>query len=193
MALRLILASSSRYRAQLLARLGVEFETVTPNVDERRLTTESAREATLRLARAKAQAVASRYEGALVVGSDQLAELDGEALGKPGTEMAALAQLQRLAGRTVNFHTGVCLWAGGGHRVQLDSVRYEVSLRKLSPEAIQRYVAREAPLDCAGSFRSEGLGIALFERMAGDDPTALIGLPLIRLVAMLEREGLQIP
>lgn len=189
----LILASTSAYRRQLLTRLGLDFQVMAPRVDEARGSAETARQAATRLAQAKAQAVACRHPEALVIGSDQLAEVDGEVLGKPGSALKAVAQLARLAGHTVTFQTGLCLIAGAGARTQLDCVSYQVTIRPLTKAAIERYVARERPWDCAGSFKSEGLGIALFSRQQGDDPTALIGLPLIRLIDMLALEGVQIP
>ncbi len=190
---RLILASTSPYRRELLGRLRLAFETLAPQVDESRSPGETARSAAMRLAQAKAQAVARLHADALVIGADQLTEVDGEVLGKPGTEKDAISQLARLAGRTVTFHTGLCLVAGPCARVQLDCVPYQVTLRPLALAAIKRYVAQERPFDCAGSFKSEGLGISLFSRQQGEDPTALVGLPLIRLVDMLALEGIRVP
>jgi MAF protein len=190
---QLILASTSPYRRELLRRLTLEFLCEAPDVDEGRHAGETAEAAVRRLAQAKARAVAARHRQALVVGSDQLAEIDGEVLGKPGSESAAVSQLRRIAGRTVTFHTGLCVRDSGSGREQLDCVPYQVTLRPLSITAIRRYVAQERPLDCAGSFKSEGLGVSLFECQRGTDPTALLGLPMIRLVAMLALEGIELP
>ena len=189
----LILASTSRYRAELLARLGLPFETAAPDVDETPLPGEPADKLVARLSLAKARAVAARADkGSLVIGSDQVAVLDGTILGKPGTEANAKDQLARLSGRTVRFLTGLCLFntATGTHQVRV--VETPVRFRKLSAAAIADYVQREQPLDCAGSFKSEGLGIALFETIGGTDPNALIGLPLIELCTLLADQGVAI-
>jgi septum formation protein len=194
--MKLVLASTSRYRKALLDRLGLPFESMAPEVDETPLPGESPEALVSRLARAKAGAVAAQLENALVIGSDQLAAVDGEVLGKPGTEENARAQLARLSGREVTFLTGLCLVraAAGNKDSEEDFALVEtpVRFRQLSQEQIADYVAREQPLDCAGAFKSEGLGIALFERLGGDDPNALIGLPLIALCSMLERAGLPV-
>lgn len=145
-----------------------------------------------RLAEAKARAVAARFPDALIIGSDQVATVDGTILGKPGTHAAAAAQLRRLSGRRVTFLTGLCLLNASSGRVQLDVVPFHVIFRALTEEMIENYLRREQPYNCAGSFKSEGLGIVLFERLEGDDPTALIGLPLIRLSRMLETENLPV-
>ena len=187
----LILASGSRYRAELLSRLGLPFETVSPDVDESPRPGESCDGLARRLARAKAEAVLARHPGAWVLGSDQVADLDGTPLGKPGTRERAREQLKRLSGRTVVFHTAVCLLAGG--RVHEALVPTEVAFRPLSDDEIERYLDRENALDCAGSAKSEGLGIALLERLTGDDPTALVGLPLATVAAMLRAEGVPVP
>jgi septum formation protein len=187
--LPLILASTSRYRRELLGRLGLPFEVVAPDVDEGSLPGERPRETALRLAEAKARAVAARGSAGLVVGSDQVAECDGEPVGKPGSHEAAIAQLQRLSGRTVTFHTGVALVNAATGRVQRELVDVASTFRTLSRREIDAYLARERPYDCAGSVRSEALGITLFERIVSDDPTALIGLPLIVLARMLRAEG----
>jgi septum formation protein len=194
--MKLVLASTSRYRKALLDRLGLAFETMAPEVDESPLPGESPEGLVSRLSRAKAGAVAARLENALVIGSDQLAAVDGEVLGKPGTEENARAQLSRLSGKEVTFLTGLCLAraASGNTDSKEDFALVEtpVRFRQLSPAQIADYVAREQPLDCAGAFKSEGLGIALFERIGGDDPNALIGLPLIALCSMLEEAGLPV-
>jgi len=189
----LILASTSRYRAELLARLGLPFSTAAPDIDEAALPGESARDLVTRLSLAKAQAVADRLSrAALVIGSDQVAVIDTDILGKPGTEAKARAQLTRLSGREVCFLTGLCLLntATGAHQERV--VETPVRFRVLSETAIADYVHREQPLDCAGAFRSEGLGIALFEGIGGFDPNALIGLPLIELCSLLADQGVAV-
>ena len=198
--MNLVLASTSRYRKSLLDRLGLPFQTMAPEVDETPLPGESPDDLVSRLSIAKASAVAGQLSDALVIGSDQLAVVDGEILGKPGTEARAQEQLARLSGRQVTFLTGLCLahagaeatgeMAAGAHEFEL--IRTPVHFRELSSGQIEDYVRREQPLDCAGAFKSEGLGIALFERIGGDDPNALIGLPLIALCSMLERAGVPV-
>ena len=190
--LPLVLASTSPYRRELLSRLGINFSICSPEVDESRHAGESPSELVLRLSEAKARAGAAQTGDALVIGSDQVAVVGDEVLGKPGSIERACAQLSRLAGQQVTFLTGLCLYNSATRNVQLDLVPFRVSFRKLSASQIEDYVHRERPLNCAGSFKSEGLGIALFERMEGDDPTALIGLPLIRLVNMLEAESVSV-
>jgi septum formation protein len=185
----LILASTSRYRRELMLRLGLPFTVAAPGVDEAARPGETPAATALRLSEAKARAVAAGRPEGLVIGSDQVAECDGEPVGKPGTHQAAAAQLQRLSGRTVTFHTGVALVNAATGRVQHDLVDVASTFRTLSAAEIEAYLAREQPYDCAGSVRSEALGIALFERIASDDPTALIGLPLIALARMLRAEG----
>lgn len=189
---RLILASGSPFRRELLARLQMPFAARTPELDETARPGEDAASLVTRLAEAKARAVAAREANALVIGSDQVAVLDGEILGKPGDHARAAAQLTRASGQTVVFHTGLCLLDGTSGRKQLAVVPFRVVFRTLTPERIEHYLRREQPYQCAGSFKSEGLGIALFERLEGDDPTGLIGLPLIRLVGMLEAEGVEV-
>jgi septum formation protein len=185
----LILASTSRYRRDLLARLGLPFDVVAPGVDEIPLAGETPAHTALRLAEDKARAVATTRGTGLVIGSDQVAECNGEPVGKPGSHFAAVAQLARLSGRTVTFHTGLALVNAASGRVQRELVDVTSTFRELSSTEIDTYLARERPYDCAGSVRSEALGIALFERIASDDPTALIGLPLIALARMLRAEG----
>lgn len=187
----LVLASGSRYRAELLARLGIAFETWSPSVDETPAAGESCAETARRLARAKARAAVDRFPGAWAIGSDQVAELDGQPIGKPGNRDNARRQLQAMRGRTVVFHTGVCLLANG--RVHESVVPTAVSFRSLADDEIERYLDREPAFDCAGSAKSEALGIALIASLRGDDPTALVGLPLIALSAMLRSEGLAVP
>jgi septum formation protein len=189
---RLVLASTSPYRRELLTRLGLAFTAIAPETDETRFPDEPPEELVRRLSEAKARAVAARHPDALVIGSDQVAVSEDEVLGKPGGHEAAVAQLQRLSGRRVSFLTGLCLLNARTGEVQLDLVPFHVVFRPLDDTMIEHYLQRERPYNCAGSFKSEGLGIALFERLEGDDPTALIGLPLIRLTRMLEQEGLSV-
>ncbi len=187
----LILASTSRYRADLLSRLRVPFSCEAPAVDETPLPAEPPRQLATRLARAKAAAVAAAHPGAWVIGSDQVAELDGAPLGKPGTGEAARAQLAAMSGRQVLFHTAVCVSDGERHLQAVDLTR--VDFRTLHADEIERYVDAELPLDCAGSFKCEGLGITLFEAIHSQDPTALVGLPLIGLSRLLREAGLALP
>jgi septum formation protein len=190
--MRIVLASSSQYRRELLHRLGLQFVVDRPDIDESPLAAESAHELAGRLARAKAQAVAARHPNALVVGSDQVALHEATILSKPGTPAAAVAQLMSIRGKTTVFHTGLCLLNTRTGRLQSAVVPFSVTIRDLSQAAVERYVARDQPYDCVGAFKAEGLGIALFSRMTGDDPTALIGLPLIQLVTMLNAEGVDV-
>jgi len=191
-----VLASGSPYRRELLARLQLPFTCQAAEVDETPLRGEAPHALVRRLSLAKAQWVAARQPadtGVLVIGSDQVAVRDGILLGKPGNPEQARSQLRAASGRRVDFLTGLCLLDNIGNEYQLDCVPYSVFFRNLSESQIASYVAMENPLDCAGSFKSEGLGISLFERMQGEDPTALIGLPLIRLVSMLARLGIVLP
>jgi septum formation protein len=197
--MKLFLASTSRYRRMLLERLDLPFEAMAPEVDETAMPGETPEALVGRLSRAKSAAVAAKLsdagggrKNALVIGSDQLAVIDGHILGKPGTEARAREQLARLSGREVTFLTGLCLTEAATGSQQYELVSTPVRFRQLSPGQIEDYVAREQPLDCAGAFKSEGLGIALFERLGGDDPNALIGLPLIALCTMLDRAGLPV-
>ena len=190
---RLILASSSPFRRELLSRLGLPFTTLSPAVDESVQTGEAAEDLTTRLARAKAQTIAAQCPNSLVIGSDQVAVLDSRILGKPGHHAAACAQLRSASGKTVRFYTGLCLYDSNSGRAQTAVVDYQVHFRDLSDAMIERYLQRETPYQCAGSFKSERLGIALFSRLQGDDPTALIGLPLIKLVDMLAQEHIFVP
>ncbi len=189
----LVLASTSPYRAQLLTRLGLPFETASPEVDERARPDEAPEALVTRLAQAKAEAVAPAHPDSLIIGSDQVAVIDGEILGKPGSHDKALEQLRRAAGRSVTFHTGLCLLDSRSGRHQALCEPFRVHFRELSDEQLQRYLERERPYDCAGSFKSEGLGITLFRRLEGDDPNALVGLPLIRLVELLGNVGVELP
>lgn len=187
-----ILASTSAYRASLLRRLLDRFEQASPGTDEDPLPGEAPAARAARLAEAKARAVAATRSGCVVIGSDQVADLDGTVLDKPGTVPAAHKQLATSSGREVVFHTAVCVIdAGGTASLHIDETR--VRFRPLSTEDIERYVDRECPLDCAGSFKCEGLGIALFERIVNEDPTALIGLPLIATSRLLRDAGIALP
>ena len=188
--LRLILASSSAYRRELLSRLRLPFEAIAPDVDETPRAGEAPEDTALRLARDKAEAIARRHPGALVIGSDQVATLDGEQIGKPGDHANALAQLRRMRGRRVVFHTALCLWDGRADRFELENVQVFVDFRDLPDAELDAYLRIEQPYDCAGSAKNEGLGIALLERIDSSDPTALTGLPLIALTGMLRRAGL---
>jgi MAF protein len=181
----LVLASTSRYRAELLGKLGLPFVTASPGTDESPLPGESPQDLVTRLAQAKAEAVAARFPDALIIGSDQMAVCGSDVLGKPGTRERAEAQLALLSGRSVEFVTGLCLHDARSGRTAVEMDLTRVVFRQLSATEIRDYVAREQPLDCAGAFKSEGLGIALFERIEGEDPNALIGLPLIRLCRLL--------
>ena len=189
---RILLASTSVYRQQLLARLGVAFEVVDPLVDETPRPGEAAAGLVARLAEDKARSGAVGEHDALVIGADQVAVLDGDMLGKPGGAEANRRQLERAAGRRVQFLTGLCLFATQGRRARVEVVPYAVRFRKLTSEQIAAYVEREQAFDCAGGFRCEGLGSALFEHMEGPDPTALVGLPLLRLTQMLASEGVDV-
>ena len=190
--LPLVLASTSPYRRELLQRLGLPFQTLVPDVDESRRPGETPQSLVLRLAEAKARAVAAAFPAALIIGSDQVACIDGEILGKPGDRERAIAQLSRASGRVVVFETGLCLLNSANGRAQVCREPFRVEFRTLTPAQIAGYVDREQPFNCAGSFKSEGLGIALFHRLVGNDPSALVGLPLIRLVAMLADEGVEV-
>ena len=185
---KLILASDSAYRKLLLRRLRLPFDAVAPQLEETRLEGESGLAMARRLAVAKARSVAARYPDAIIIGSDQVAELDAEILGKPGSADEACHQLRQCSGEQVDFYTGLCLINGSSQQDGVET--FMVQFRNLSEREIQRYVELEQPLDCAGSFKCEGLGSVLFERLQGDDPTALEGLPLIRLAAMLRAAGL---
>jgi len=184
----LILASTSRWRAELLCRLGLPFVQAAPGVEEVRLPGERPDVLATRLAVEKARAVARLHPDAVVIGSDQVAVLDGEVLGKPGTEERARAQLARASGRSVEFLTAVATVDRGAVRSELD--RTLVRFRTLTEDEIARYVARERPLDCAGSFRSEALGVALFDAIETRDPAALVGLPLVALCRLLRAAGI---
>lgn len=191
--LPLILASSSAYRKQLLQRLGIPFECASPDIDETPHTGETAEALVERLAMEKALALQERYPHHLIIGSDQVALLDRRILGKPLTVERAEQQLSAASGKCVVFLTGLALLNSQNGRRQQDHVPFSVHFRELDTNLIRRYIQREMPLDCAGSFKAEGLGISLFRSTEGEDVTSLIGLPLIRLVDMLAAEGIVIP
>ena len=189
---KLILGSSSPYRRELLSRLRLAFEVAPPQVDETALTHETPEQLACRLAMSKARDVASHFPAAVVIGSDQVADLEGIALGKPGNHPRATTQLQQMSGKTVIFQTAVavvCLETGFA---QLDLARVKVKFRNLSGSEIEAYLRAETPYDCAGSAKSEGLGIALLESIDNDDPTALVGLPLIRTCRMIQAAGIRV-
>lgn len=189
---RIVLASTSSYRRALLERLRLPFEVRSPQVDEARLPGETARATALRLAEAKARAVAPICPGALIIGSDQVAALGDAHLGKPGDHANAVAQLKAMRGKEVVFHTALALINSDTGTAQTAEIPTAVAFRNYSDVEIERYLAAEQPYDCAGSAKIEGLGIILVERVRGDDPSALIGLPLARLAAMLRQEGVTI-
>lgn len=186
---QLVLASTSRYRRELLSRLTLSFTTHAPNVDETPIAGESPDATAVRLARSKALVVALAHPNAVVIGSDQVADFEGLRLDKPGTRARAIAQLEAVSGRTVEFRTAVCVAVDGGERVFEALVPTRVTFRAFDRARAERYVDIEQPLDCAGSAKAEGLGIALIAAIVGDDPTALIGLPLIATVSLLQQAG----
>lgn len=190
---RLILASSSKYRKELLNRLHLPFDVLVPHIDETPALGESPEQTAMRLAREKAIAVTEQAPEALVIGSDQVATLDGQQIGKPGTHENALKQLQQMRGRCVIFHTALCLCNGRAtspdDRIQIENVQTFVTFRDLPDQELETYLHIEQPYDCAGSAKNEGLGIAILEKIESTDPTALTGLPLITLCSMLRRAG----
>ena len=190
--LQIVLASSSPFRRELLERLKISFVTASPEVDEQPLPGENPESTALRLSEAKARALAGRYPDALIIGSDQLACLDGKVFGKPGNHENAVRQLQAMRGRTVNFFTGLCLLNARNGKARVRGIPTLVTFRALDDDEIENYLRREQPYNCAGSAKSEGLGIALIARMKGEDPNALIGLPLIALCDLLRQEGVRI-
>ena len=189
----LVLGSTSRYRRELLQRLGLPFTVAAPDADETPLPGETPHALALRLALAKAHAVAAQHPDAVVIGSDQVADLHGQPLGKPGTHERASAQLQRMSGETVVFQTAVAVVCAATGFEQVDLAPVEVRFRTLTGDEIERYLHAEQPYDCAGSAKSEGLGISLLDAILSDDPTALVGLPLIRTCRMLRAAGLTLP
>ncbi|MBI3778428.1 MAG: septum formation inhibitor Maf [Gammaproteobacteria bacterium] len=190
--MKLILASSSPYRRELLERLKLPFEVVSPEVDETPRPGETPSALVERLSVEKARKIAAQRPGALVIGSDQVAVYNGVVVGKPHSHDKAVEQLRSASGKAVTLYTGLALVNAGSGRVQCEVIPYRVTFRTLTDAQIESYLRKEQPYSCAGSVRSEGLGIALLERFEGDDPNTLIGLPLIRLVRMLENEGIKI-
>jgi len=188
----LVLASTSPFRKQILEKLQLEFSTDSPEINESRLEGESPEQLVARLAEQKAIAVAERHPNSLIIGSDQVAVNDGQILGKPGDHEKAVAQLKSASGKRVTFLTGLCLYNSATGDRQVEVVPFGVVFRELSESQIENYLKAEKPYNCAGSFKSESMGIALFERLEGEDPNTLIGLPLIRLVRMLEAEGMRV-
>jgi septum formation protein len=190
--LKLILASSSIYRRELLTRLQVPISCISPEVDETPLANELPQHTALRLAQAKAKKVAASHADALIIGCDQVATLDNQQLGKPLTHENATRQLRLMRGREVIFHSALCLYNAETQHMQAEVVPYLVKFRNLTDVQIESYLSKEQPYHCAGSAKSEGLGIAIIEKMTGDDPNALIGLPLIALINMLNNEGFSV-
>jgi MAF protein len=194
--MKLILASTSPFRKELLQRLKVEFTCISPDVDETPAENESIEDMVIRLAELKTRTVAERFsndpEGALIIGSDQSAALNGKPLSKPGNFDNAFKQLKAASGQRIEFLTGLCLYNTLTKKIHMACVPYSVVFKQLSEDTIKRYLKKEEPYNCAGSFKSEGLGVILFEKFEGDDPSALIGLPLIKLIDFLEREGFEL-
>lgn len=188
----LVLASGSPYRRELLQRLQLPFVWRSPDIDESLHPAESATAMVQRLATTKAGVLRHQFIQHLIIGSDQVAVLDGKIIGKPGSREAAIRQLQAVSGRSLTFYTGLCLLNSRNNSLQVDCIPYTVHFRQLTQQQIERYIDREKPFDCAGSFKSEGLGICLFDSTEGSDATSLIGLPLIRLRQMLEHAGVQV-
>jgi septum formation protein len=188
----LILASSSVYRRELLARLQLPFKCISPDIDETSLAGELPQETASRLAQLKARKVSLSHPNALIIGCDQVATLDNLQLGKPLTHINAIKQLQMMRGREVIFHSALCLYNPMTENMQVEVVPYIVQFKNLSDTQIENYLIKEQPYNCAGSAKSEGLGIAIIEKMTGEDPNALIGLPLIKLVSMLENESISV-
>ena len=189
----IILASSSPYRKMLLERLHIEFSSESPDIDEQHLQNESIDDYVIRLAAGKARAVASIHSEAIIIGSDQALECDGNILGKPGNHENARQQLTTMSGKSLTFYTGLCVLNAKTQILEKDVAKYRVNFRSLSEDEIETYLNKEQPYQCAGSFMSEKLGVSLLSKMEGDDPTALIGLPLIRLCEMLRNQGIKLP
>ena len=190
--MKLVLGSTSPFRKALLEKLHIDFECDSPDIDETPLPDESIEDMVVRLASAKAQAISARHPNSLIIGSDQSAVLNGEKLSKPGNFENAFKQLSRASGQKITFQTGLCLLNTSSGNIQSSCVPYTVVFKELSPDMIENYLRKEEPYNCAGSFKSEALGIALFERFEGTDPNALIGLPLIELINFLDNEGFSI-
>ena len=189
---QLVLGSSSPFRAELLKKLGLDFITASPDIDETRAPKESPIKLVQRLAEQKALEIAKQYPNALIIGSDQVAVLDEHVLGKPGHHNNAIQQLRAASGKTVTFYTGLALYNSATQKMQSLVEPFSVSFRELSDSQIETYLKKEQPYQCAGSFKSEGLGISLFTKLDGEDPNALIGLPLIKLIVLLNNEGIDI-
>ena len=190
---KLVLASTSPFRQQVLRKLNIEFDIHAPEINEEKLDNESPQELVTRLSEEKAKAVSPHFPNSLIVGSDQVAVLNNLILGKPHTHENARQQLSDASGHRVSFYTGLCLFNNETGNTQTACVPFQVHFRKLNEEQIDRYLKIEQPYNCAGSFKSEGLGISLFEKLEGDDPNTLIGLPLIQLIRFLDNEGITIP
>lgn len=190
--MKLVLASTSPFRKAILDKLGVKFDTASPETDETPLEKESPKELVERLSIAKAKAVAEKVSNSLVIGSDQVSVINNEIIGKPHTHENAVKQLKNASGKTVTFYTGLCLYNSDTQKYHSEVVPFDVVFRELSEQQIDSYLRKEEPYNCAGSFKSEALGIVLFEKLIGDDPNTLMGLPLIRLVKMLEKESFSI-
>ena len=184
---RIVLGSSSPFRKALLEKLDLSFDCDSPDIDETPLKGEHPKDMVARLAKAKAEAIAERHPQSIIIASDQCATLDGEIIGKPGDHENAVKQLQNASGRTVTFYTSLCVFNAGTNQYEETVEPFYVYFRDLEEQQIENYLKKEEPYNCAGSFKSEGLGIALFERLEGNDPNTLIGLPLIQLIKMLER------
>jgi septum formation protein len=190
---QIILGSTSPFRHMLMKKLEINFSTAAPDIDETRLTNESAEEMVRRLSVEKAKEVAKIHPEALIIGSDQCAVLNNDIMGKPGSHENAVMQLQASSGNVVTYLTGLCLYDPVSGNYELDCIPFHVEFRQLSTHEINRYLYRDQPYRCAGSFKSEGLGITLFKKMQGEDPSSLIGLPLIRLCEMLRKKGVSLP
>ena len=189
---RLVLGSSSPYRKALLEKLDLSFDCDSPDIDETPLKGEHPKDMVARLAKAKAQAIAERHPQSIIIASDQCATLDGQIIGKPGDFENAFAQLRNASGRTVTFYTSLCVFNAGTNQYQETVEPFYVYFRQLTDSEIENYLKKEEPYNCAGSFKSEGLGISLFERLEGNDPNTLIGLPLIQLIKMLDEFGVNV-
>lgn len=189
----IILASSSRFRKKILTKLALPFIAFSPDIDEQRMTGESPEQLVTRLSSLKAQVIKADYSEHLIIGSDQVACIEGEILGKPGNYDKARAQLQFASGKVITFYTGLTLLNSKTGHEQTSCETFKAHFRNLKDEQITRYLKKDKPYDCAGSFKSEGLGIALCKKLEGDDPNTLIGLPLIKLIHMLEKEGIPVP
>ncbi|MCW8976205.1 MAG: Maf-like protein [Sedimenticola sp.] len=190
---KIILGSTSPFRRQLLEKLRLQFDVDSPDIDESHQPEETPEQMVARLSIEKARAVAKKHKQALIIGSDQIACIGSQILGKPGNRENAIKQLMLASGKKVTFYTGLCLYNSVTANTQVLCEPFHVHFRSLDQQQIERYLDAEEPYNCAGSFKSEGLGIALFSRLEGDDPNSLIGLPLIRLISFLEKEGVYIP